>query len=451
MPITRRTLLHVAGITAGGALLSAAAAEDAPAPPAAGGRKLRLAVIGVGGQGRSDLASLASHPAVVVVAVCDPDRKTCEKVAAKYQAATYADYRNLFAEMADRIDGVLVATTDHMHAPIGLLAMSLGKHVYGQKPLARTIGECRAMAKMAVERKVITQMGIQIHSTTQYQTTRAWVQAGVIGQVRVIHSGIGGKPWGGTVPDKPSTPAPEGMDWDRYLGVAESRPWRADVHPGNWRKWAPFGTGIQGDMGCHVFDPVYMAAGLTAPVEVVSLGPTPPGPDFFAFDCHVKYRFPKTAFSSGDIEVHWRNGNITAPKDLHPGITVPPSGALIIGDRGALAIPHFGAAPTVVDAGGTPVPADKLPPAAPGSDHYHDWADAVLANDQAKASAPFSYGGPMTEAVLMGVVLNRWPNKTFAWDAAACRFTGTDPEVAEANRLIHPTYRSGWSAPGMTA
>lgn len=451
MSMTRRNLLHVAGLAASAVLLplnTPPAAEVTPPP--AGGKKLRLAAIGVGSQGKSDLAALASHKDVVVVAVCDPDRNYRDTIAAKHMAKAYADYRNMFKEMADQIDGVLVSTPDHMHAPIALLAMSLGKHVYGQKPLARTIGECRAMAKMAADKKVITQMGIQIHSTQPYQTTRKWIQEGVIGKVRAIHSGIGGKPWGGIIPDKPLVPAPESMDWDRYVGVAESRPWReGDVHPGNWRKWVPFGTGIQGDMGCHVFDPVYMAVALTFPTEVESLGPTPPGPDFFSFDCHVKYLFPKTAFSEGAIEVHWRNGNLSAPKDLHPGIVAPGSGALIIGDRGALAIPHFGPLPTVVDAAGMAVPKDKLPAPATGSDHYHDWVNAVLADDQARASAPFSYGGPMTEAVLMGVVLNRWPNKKFTWDGAACRFVGNDKEVEMANALIHPTYRAGWTAPGI--
>lgn len=456
MPITRRILLRAAGIAAGAALVPANLAQAAEAtPPANGnstGKKLRLAAIGVGSQGQSDLGALANHKDVQVVAVCDPDRNHREKIAAKHQAKAFADYRNLFKEMADQIDGVLVSTPDHMHAPIALLAMSLGKHVYGQKPLARTIGECRAMARMAAEKKVITQMGIQIHSTQPYQTTRKWVQAGVIGKVRAIHSGIGGKPWGGKIPPKASTPAPESMDWDRYLGVAESLPWRdGDFHQGNWRKWVTFGTGTQGDMGCHVFDPVYMAVGLTFPTSVVSLGPTPPGPEFFSFDCHVQYIFPKTEFSAGDIEVHWRNGNLTAPKGLHPGIEVPASGALLIGDKGALAIPHFGPLPTVVDAAGVPIPKDKLPEPAAGSDHYHDWVEAVLANDQSKASAPFAYGGPMTEAVLMGVVINRWPNKTFTWDGPNCRFIGADKEVEEANRLIQPTYRAGWTAPGIGA
>jgi predicted dehydrogenase len=308
------------------------------------------------------------------------------------------------------------------------------------------------MATMAKEKNVITQMGIQIHSTKEYQTTRKWIQDGVIGKVRAIHSGIGGKPWGGIVPERALTPAPEYMDWDRYLGVAEHVPWRdGDIHPGNWRKWAPFGTGILGDMGCHVFDPVYMAAGLTTPKEVTSLGPVAPGSNFFAFDCHVKYLFGATDLTAGDIEVHWRSGNISAPADLHPGITAPKSGSLIIGEKGALAIPHFGPMPNVVDATGKAIPADQLPPPATGSNHYHDWVEAVLANDQSKASAPFSYGGPMTEAVLMGVVLSNWPNKSFTWDGAACRFVGDSPEIVEANTLLLPTYRKGWSAPGITA
>ncbi len=455
MSLNRRNFFQLSGAAAGAAAISPAslAQEGAAAP-----KKLRLAAIGVGGQGQSDLGQLMGHKSVDLVAVCDPDRGLREKVAKQYanrhdgEIKTYADYRNLFAELADQIDGVMISTTDHMHAPIGLLAMSLGKHVYGQKPLARTIGECRAMTEMAAKMKVITQMGIQIHSSQPYQTTRKWIQEGVIGKIKAIHSGIGGKPWGGLVPDKASSPAPENMDWDRYLGVAHNLPWRSgDYHTGNWRKWVAFGTGIQGDMACHVFDPVYMAVGLTKPSSVTSLGPKPPAEEFFAFDCHVKYSFPKTAFSDGDIEVHWRNGNLKAPKDLHPGIEVPGSGALIIGDKGALSIVHCGPMPTVVDATGKKLEAKDLPPPAEGSNHYHDWVDAVLANDQSKATAPFSYGGPMTEAVLMGVVLNRWPEKEFQWNGPDCKFSGSGAEVDAANALIWPKYRQGWSAPGIQA
>ncbi len=479
MSISRRNFLKTTGLAAGAAstasllpagLLAgcatgpAATPPPAPKPPTAftpvapasiaDGQKLRLAIIGCGGQGGGDLGGMASHPRLQLVAACDPDKSHREGFAKRYgehqktEVKAYSDYRNLFHEMKGQIDGVLVATPDHMHAPIDLLAMSLGIHVYGQKPLARTIGECRAITEMAAKTKVITQMGIQIHSDTIYQTTRKWIREGVIGKVKSISSNMcGNKPWGGIVKFNVGT-APESMDWDRYIGVSKGQPWSNQIHPMDWRKWASFGSGIQGDMACHVFDPVYMATGITSPTKVVSFGPLPPEERFFAFDNDVEYTFPGTEFTAGDIKLRWRSGNIYPPKGMHPGIEAPTAGSLIIGEKGALKIPHM-AFPTVVDAKGNKIERKDLPAAAPSRSHYHDWIDAVLANDQSKATAGFAYSGPMTEAVLMGLAINHAPNKEFTWDAANCRFAGVGKEVEKANALVHPTYREGWTAPGM--
>ncbi len=466
MPITRRSFLQTTSVAAASAALipsglakaadapqAGAKPETVPAAPAAE-KKLRLALIGCGGQGGADLGGMASHPRLQLVASCDPDKGRRDGTAKRYgekqgnEVKAYSDYRNLLREMKGQIDGILVATTDHMHAPIGLLAMSMGIHVYGQKPLARTIGECRAMTEMAAKTKVITQMGIQIHSDTIYQTTRAWIRAGVIGKVKSISSNMcGNKPWGGVVKFNTGA-APEAMDWDRYLGVAGNQPWSNEIHPMNWRKWAAFGSGIQGDMACHVFDPVYMATGLTAPTKVVSFGPPSEDERFFAFDNDVEYTFPGTEQTAGEIKLRWRSGKIYPPKDLHPGMEAPSSGSLIIGEKGALKIPHM-AFPTVVDAQGNEIKRKDLPAAAPSRNHYHDWVDAVLESDQSKATAGFAYAGPMTEAVLMGLAINHAPNKEFTWDATACKFVGEGKEVAKANALVHPQYREGWTAPGM--
>lgn len=470
MSISRRNFLKTTGLAAGAAASSTllpaglAKAADAvkadakpgtvPAAPTSD-RKLRLAIIGCGGQGGSDLGALAGHKAVQVVAACDPDAGRRNHVAQAYgkrynaEVKSYADYRNLFREMKGQIDGVLVATTDHMHAPVDLLAMSLGIHVYGQKPLARTIGECRAITEMAAKTKVITQMGIQIHSTSGYQTARKWVQDGVIGKVKFISCNMcGNKPWGGMVKFNVGA-APEAMDWDRYIGVSAGQPWSNEIHPMNWRKWAAFGSGIQGDMACHVFDPIYMATGITSPTKVVSRGPLPPDEKFFAFDNDVLYTFPGTKHTTDELTLHWLSGNIFPKDDLHPGIKPPHSGSLLIGEKGAMAVPHYGPLPTVVDSAGKKLTKEQLPAPAEGSSHYHNWVEAVLANDQSKATAGFAYAGPMTEAVLMGLAINHAPNKEFTWDAANCKFVGEGKEVEKANALVHPTYRTGWTAPGM--
>src|SRR5688572_25934505 len=201
MPLSRRQFLRASSLVSGAALIptvttTPALAQDAAKP--AEGKKLRLASIGIGrGIGGYDLNKLAGHPSVQVVAVCDVDARTREARMKQHNAKGYLDYRNMFKEMAGEIDAVHIATPDHMHAPIALLAMSLGKALYCQKPLANTVWEVRAMSKMARDKKVVTMMGNQMHAAADPCTAIAWVQAGLIGKIKSVHSRIATKDWGG--------------------------------------------------------------------------------------------------------------------------------------------------------------------------------------------------------------------------------------------------------------
>ena len=405
--------------------------------------KFRVAGVGIGGRGNADLREMASHADFQLTAACDVDTRFFEN-GKKFnpEVACFQDYRQMMDQAADQFDAVVVATPDHMHAPITLLALEHGKHVYLQKPLCQDIGECRQLAEAAAAHpKLVTQMGIQIHSHAAYRTAVRWIQQGLIGTVSEVHS-WSGKGWGGELPVKEASPIPDYLNWDLYCGVSEKVDFvEGYYHRGNWRKWLAFGTGPQGDMGCHIVDPVFSALQLKQPTEVTSLGP-PPFERNFPLISHVQYKFRGTDYTTPELDLTWYNGSLRPEKlnNLPEGIGLPGQGSVFIGEKGSLILPHIGD-PQVFGVDGKPV--EKLPETVGHANHFHDWIDACQ-TDPAKATAQFDYSGPLTEAVLMGTVINRWPEKTFAWNAEKCRFDGQGPEVDQANALLLPEYRSGW-------
>ena len=228
--------------------------------------KLRTAHIGVGGMGGADLKSIASHPDVVVVGLCDVDSNAIAKASANHpNAKTYKDYRVMLKEMADEIDAVVVSTPDHTHAPASIMAMEMNKPVYCQKPLAHHVSEVRAMRKIA-EEKLDYPNGDSGTLFYDYKLATLLIQSGIIGKVSRVRA-WSPKNWGYDGP-KPngSDPVPSNLDWNLWLGTAEERPFKEKVyHPGNWRKLVDFGCGTLGDMGVHIFDTPYNALALDVP------------------------------------------------------------------------------------------------------------------------------------------------------------------------------------------
>src|ERR1700722_2645761 len=280
---------------------------------------LRHASFGVGGQGWSDLHEFSRVPRFKLVAYCDVDSKRTEQARKQFpEARFYTDWRQLLDKEAKNLDSVNVATPDHMHAPLAISAMQLGKHVYGQKPLAHDLFEVRRMAEIASRKNLVTQMGIQIHSAAAYRIGVAMLQSGVIGRVKEVHSWCP-KSWGDTSarPDR-SDPVPANLDWKLWLGVCVERPFLGDgyYHPSNWRKRLDFGTGTFGDMGCHIFDPVFKSLELSAPLSVRSEGAAPNQWNW-ALDSRIEYRFAGTKYTADKfLPVHWYDGASKPPADV---------------------------------------------------------------------------------------------------------------------------------------
>ena len=414
---------------------------------------VRHASFGCSGMAFADVQQLASHPAVKVVAGCDVDeRRTAEFRKRFPEARIYNDFRELLDKEKD-LQTVNVSTPDHMHAPIGMMAMQRGLHVYGQKPLTHDLYEARRLTEFARDKKLVTQMGIQIHSSTGYRSAVALIQKGGIGKVKEVHA-WSNKKWGdtGPMPEKIS-PVPAGLDWDRWLGVCAERPFIGDgwYHPGNWRRRLDFGTGTFGDMGCHIYDPVFNALALTAPLSVRSEGAAP-NAHSWATDAVVHYVFPGTAFTEGPtVNVTWYDGDQRPPAaimdqmrsaDAAPNdrrYSLPDQGSVFIGTKGMMILQHV-AMPRLLGEAAKDTVIEKVE----GTDHWHQFIDAVLG--KTKTGANFDYAGPLTEAVLLGTVATRFPKTTLDWDAANLKFTNTP----EANQYVRRAYRKGWEVEGLS-
>ena len=402
--------------------------------------KLRHASIGVGGMGAGDLGSFSGHPMLEVVALCDVDANHLDGARKRFPNATcYKDWRDLLEKEGDRIDSVNVSTPDHLHGSVGLAAMSLGKHLYGQKPLAHNLFECRQMMMRAREKKVVTQMGIQVSAGANERLAVALIRQGAIGKVKEVHS-WSGKKWGdiNPVPDRKDE-VPKEFDWDLWLGPAAERPFiKGYYHPGEWRRRRDFGTGTLGDMGCHMFSAWFRALELAAPIQVCSKGPAPLNATNWSINALVEYTFKGTAHTAGEtVKVTWYDGDSKPPAEVvaAAGGRLSMEGSVFLGSDGVMLFPH----------GGTPLllPKEKYKdfkmPQVQAVDHYKEFVDCCLKGDR-QPGANFDIAGPLTEAVLLGCLASPFPGEVLHWDAAALKVSNH----AVADKLVRRDYRKGW-------
>jgi predicted dehydrogenase len=452
-PTTRRTFLKHTALA--GAALGFPAVLRAARPNS----RLQLAAIGVSARGYADLHSLASHPKAKFVAFCDIDQANFAKADADHPGTPhFADFRAMLEKLGDTVDAVIVATPDHLHALAAVEAMRRGKHVYCEKPLAHTVWECRQLRLWAEKTGVVTQMGNQIHSSVEYRLATRLIRDGVIGKVKEVHSWLAltGNERTRLLEPPASGPVPQGVDWDLWLGGAPHRPFAPRVyHPFAWRDWQDFGSGALGDFGAHIFDPVFTALGLTAPLTVSA--------DHSGINRHiwptietVRYVFPGTAFTAGPtLPLTWSDGGLRPSRklaQLPPELDLPQHGSLFIGEKGNLVLPHVGGPRLypVENFAGFVYPKDIK-----GLNHHHTWIDAIL--EGGRTSAGFHYAGPLSETVQLGNVATRValppsPKRgsnvatqapALSWDAAQLRITNHPA----AQALLTKTYRPGWAVP----
>ena len=423
--------------------------------------KLQLAKIGVGGMGESDLAQLSSHPNVTFIGLCDVDARGKEKLAGKYpDAAWFADWRQMLEKLGDRIDGVSISTPDHMHAPIAMTAMQMGKHVYCQKPLGHSALENRRLAEFATAHpKLVTQMGTQRSSNIGRRQQLQLLREGVIGKFREIHAWsdrpAGWWPQGEPRPTGGEAP-PEWLSWDLFLGVAPERPYLPKRYtPFNWRGTYDFGCGALGDMGCHIMDYPFLAAKLALPTSVRCDATNATGDEYPTKET-ITLRYDSTdATVTGGVKVMWYDGGLrptNASLGIPDGVDILSNAVVMIGEKGSMLCPLDpeydkdgkiikSDEPLAWDGAKKPM-ALKLP-ALEQRNHWHHWVEGCLG--KAKPEANFAFAGLLCESLSVGAASSRFANRDLHYDATNIAFAN---EPA-AKAILNKPYRAGWQVKGL--
>jgi Oxidoreductase family, C-terminal alpha/beta domain/Oxidoreductase family, NAD-binding Rossmann fold len=405
--------------------------------------KLHIACIGCGGKGRSDIDGVASEN---IYALCDVDWHMALDAFQHYpQAKRYRDYREMLDKEGKNIDAVTVSIPDHSHAAAGLAAMKLGHHAFIQKPLARTLGEVRALEQAARRFKVATQMGNQGHTHEGTRLIREWVEAGAIGTVREVHFWTN-RPWWPQGIERPLEEfyVPEWLDWNLWLGPAAERPYNPAYAPFKWRGWWDFGTGSLGDMACHIMDASFWTLGLGYPTRIEPES-TPRFKESAPATSRITYFFPAKG-SRPEVKVVWQDGALYPPRPPEvPEDAAWPAddggGQLWIGSSGKLIAGTYADDPTLLDAAKmADITAHPVPQKYPRSQGvYAEWIAACKGGAPA-GSAFDTYSGPFTEMVLLGCLAVRM-GRTLEIDPAS----GAVTNVQVPQELITPAYRAGWT------
>lgn len=423
---------------------------------------VQVAAVGVNGMGLADLQKIASHAKVKYVGFCDVDLSRFDKADAEVRGVPHwQDFREMFEKLGDKIDAVNIAIPDHMHAMVAIEAMRRGKHVYCQKPLARTVWEARQMRLWAAKNGVITQMGNQIHSAVEYRMATRLIQDGAIGKVKEVFSWVGvtGNERTRLLEPPAPGPAPANLNWDLWIGCAPMRDFAPNAyHPFIWRDWQDFGGGALGDFGCHILDPVFTALGLQAPLSVIA--------DNSGINRHVwpvnetvRWVFPGNDLTADKtLSITWTDGGLKPLRKLAqmpPEMDLPGGGSLFIGEKGNMVLPHV-AKPRLY-------PQEKFsgftyPIMEKVDAHWHRWINGILENKP--TTDGFHYAGWLAETVQLGNVATRVAAHAggpgggqvitgkgavaLEWDAANMKI----PNNPEAEQYLTRKYRAGWEVTG---
>lgn len=447
-PINRRRFIHqTSALAATTALFRRGlyAGNQSPSPVSKRD-KLRVAVIGTGGRGGSNLKNVASEQ---IVALCDVNAQNLRRAAEAHpKARTERDFRRIF-DHSDEFDAVVVSTCEHTHAFATLPALQLGKHVYCEKPLTHSVYEARIIREAAAKANVATQMGTQIHAGNNYRRVVELVQSGAIGPVRECHVWVG-RAWGlqssqdaaknsdiVSAQQRPTNEdaVPADLDWDLWIGPAPYRPFNKVYFPGpKWYRWWDFGNGTMSDLGSHWIDLAFWALNLKTPTSIEASGP-PPHAEIAPASMQARYEYG----ARGDmpaVKVNWYQGAEKPQIWLDGEIPQWNSGVLFVGDDGML-LSDYGKHVLLPEDNFKNFEPPK--PTIPKSlGHHAEWIHAAKTGDPTTCN--FEYAGWLTEANHLGNVAYR-TGKRLLWDAE--NMTATN--APEADQYIRRQYRDGWT------
>ncbi len=455
--VTRRSFLGKTGLSLGSVLFAGPAIVRGQNLNS----KIRLACIGVGGKGISDVKESAAC-GMEIAALCDVDDMPLLQMAAEFpSAAKFKDFREMLEKMDKDIDAVTISTPDHVHGVAGIMAMKMGKHLYCQKPLTQTVWESRMMRDLAREKKLATQMGNQGSAGPGLRRAVEVIQSGVIGAPLELHVWSNRPIWPQGF-DRPEgeDPIPEGLDWDLWLGPATARPFKEKIyHPFKWRGWTDFGTGALGDMACHGVNMPFRALKLGYPTRVECEIASRAFSETYPTTSRVRFDFPERD-GLPPLKFWWYDGapeNDSSPLRPSADITreivqwrkkLPPSGALIIGEKGRIFAPDdYGATSLLllndeqqfvsIDKHEACIAIPESIPRSPG--HYKEWFDAI--NGGPAPYSNFETAAYLNEIILLGSITQQLgEGRPMDWDGPNM----TSTNIPEAAALVKRQYRQGW-------
>jgi predicted dehydrogenase len=432
-PLSRRKFLARTTTTAAGLWLAAPyIGRSQTGLPA--NDKLNIGIIGVAGQGGYSIGQLKDI--ANIVALCDVDEKRLAPVAQSFPAAkTYRDFRRL-VDQKD-LDAIVVATPDHTHAVASVAVLKSGRHLYCEKPLARTVSEARIITETARDTRRVTQIGTQIHAGSNYRRVVELIRSKAIGDVTQVHVWVGSNYGGKERPTEfPAVPAH--LDWDLWLGPIQKQPYHPDWTHFNWRHWWHFGGGSLADFGCHFMDLPFWALELNHPTTIEAEGP-PVHAESTPTSLIVRYQFPER-INEG---THWPGVPLTwYHGGKYPEQLVTPeqrkkwgNGVLFVGTKGML-LADYGRHTLLPekDFEGFTKPQPFI---RESLGHHREWITAILTGGS--TTCRFDYSGPLTETALLGNVAYR-AGKKLEWDSVKLKATN----CPEADPFIQHQYRSGW-------
>jgi predicted dehydrogenase len=442
---TRRTFLHqstLVGAIAGTGYFTSSLKAESNSP----NEKLSIAFVGVSNRAAANLSELMGSSPENIVAFADVDSRFRDQMSSQYKdAKAYTDFRKMLDESHQQIDAVLVACTDHVHAPAAAMAMNLGKHCYCEKPLTHTVKEARYLANLAAEKRLATQMGTQIHATDNYRRVVELVKTGVIGPIDEVHVWVSGGGWSNGKFNT-NQPTPAHLDWDLWQGPATEHPYTDNVHPMNWRSFWEYGGGMLSDLGCHRMDLAHWALDLRYPETISAEGPpvdavgAPPS-------LKVNYVYPARD-ELPPVKLTWYHGSerpaiLSNYKDAAGKPIQFGDGVLFVGKEGAI-YGDYGRLMLLPESKFSSVkigiPEDQRIAASVG--HHKEWINACKTGSATTCN--FDYSGALTESVLLGLVAYR-TGKTLQWDAKALKANN----CPEADAFITKQYRKGWEIPNL--
>ncbi|MDD4821968.1 MAG: Gfo/Idh/MocA family oxidoreductase [Bacteroidales bacterium] len=465
----RTAAITTAGIAAGELSMKAQAANSQSAESIkrvnGAGNKVNLACIGIGNRGEQVIGEWERTGLANIVALCDVDMGGPQtlKVMGKYpKARQFKDYREMFDKMGNEIEAVSVVLPDFSHFPAVMLSMAYGKHVFVEKPMARTFLEAELMMKAARKYKnLVTQVGNQGHSEANYYQFKAWKEAGIIKDVTAITAHMNSsRRWHSFDPkmNRPldKQPIPSTLDWDLWHGTAPYHEFNEQYHQGNWRCWYDFGMGALGDWGAHILDTAHEFLKLDLPTVIDPLRIDGHTDYFFPMASTILFHFPKRKGMPA-CDVTWYDGVNNLPplpkgygvSELDPNIPAAGGNSLQASSLNPGKIIYskdltfkggtHGSTLSIIPAEKAKEMASKLPEVPKmGSNHYSNFLLACTGAE--KTRSPFETFGPLSQVFSLGVMAQRL-NTRIEFDPE----TKTITNNAFANAMltgIPP--RSGW-------